>query len=198
MTRQLKTMPVLLAVVLATALPAFGAEYNIDAAHSAVSFKVKHLTISNVKGTFDDFGGNFTFDPADPAAAAVTAEIKVASVSTGNPKRDEHLKSADFFDVAQFPTMTFKSSGLTMNSKTEGVLKGAFTMHGVTKDVSLALVFNGAAADPWGGQRVGFSATGVLNRQDFGLTYGQVLEGGGLMIGNEVEFALEVEGTLKK
>ncbi len=198
MPSNFKRMTVVLAVLALAALPAVAAEYNIDTAHSAISFKVKHLTISNVKGTFDDFGGTFTFDQANPGAAAVNAEIKVGSISTGNPKRDEHLLSADFFDAAQFPTMTFKSTSLAMTSKTEGVLKGTFTMHGVSKDVSLNLVFNGAATDPWGGQRVGFSATGVLNRQDFGLSYGQVMEGGGLMIGNDVEFALEVEGTLKK
>jgi len=193
-----RLFPVLLTGLLAMAVPALGAQYDIDAAHSAISFKIKHLGISNVKGTFDDFAGSFTFDAAAPAAASVEAVIQTASISTGNEKRDEHLRAADFFDAAQFPTITFKSTGLTMSTASEGVLTGTLTMHGVSKDVTLALEFNGAVTDPWGNGKVGFSATGKLDRQDFGLTYGKVMEGGGLMLGNDVEISLEIEGTEKK
>lgn len=199
MTEQMKRLfPILLVGMLVLAMPALAAQYEIDAAHSAISFKIKHLTISNVKGTFDDFAGTFTFDPAAPTGGAVEAVIQVASVSTGNEKRDEHLRAPDFFDAAQFPTITFKSTGLAMTSATEGVLKGSLTMHGVTREVTLALVFNGAIKDPWGNDKAGFSATGKLDRTEFGLAYGKVMEGGGLMIGNDVEFALEIEGTAKK
>ena len=198
MNRHLRIFPVLMAGLLALAVPALGAQYEIDAAHSAISFKIKHLGISNVKGTFDDFSGTFTFDAAAPAAAAVEAVIQTASISTGNDKRDEHLRAADFFDAAQFPTITFKSTGLTMSSASEGVLTGTLTMHGVSKDVTMALAFNGAVTDPWGNGKVGFSAIGTLDRQAFGLTYGKVMEGGGLMLGNDVEFSLEIEGTEKK
>lgn len=193
-----RLLPLLALCLVALAVPALAAEYEIDTAHSAISFKIKHLGISNVKGTFDDFSGTFTFDPAAPASASVEAVIQVASISTGNEKRDEHLRAPDFFDAAQFPTITFKSTGLSMTSATEGVLKGDLTMHGVTKEVTLALVFNGAIKDPWGNDKSGFSATGKLDRTAFGLSYGKVMEGGGLMIGNDVEFALEIEGTGKK
>lgn len=191
-------LPILLAAVLAAAVPALGAQYDIDPAHSTVGFKVKHMAVSWVKGTFDDFGGSFSFDPAAPAAASVEAEIKVASISTGNAKRDGHLQSPDFFDAPKFPTMTFKSTGLRMSSATEGVLTGTLTMHGVSKDVTLALTYNGTVKDPWGTERVGFSASGRLNRQDYGLTYNTVLEAGGLAVGNDIDLTIEIEGTLKK
>ncbi len=193
-----RLLPLLMLGLVTLALPALAAEYEIDKAHSAVSFKIKHLTISSVKGTFDDFGGTFTFDPANPASASVEAVIQAASISTGDTKRDDHLRAPDFFDVAKYPTITFKSTGLTMSSANEGTLKGDLTMHGVTKPVTLAVVFNGAIKDPWGNDKIGFSATGKLDRTEFGLSYGKVLEGGGLMIGNDVEFALEIEGTGKK
>jgi polyisoprenoid-binding protein YceI len=187
-----------MAGVLVMALPALGAQYDIDPAHSAIGFRIRHLAISNVKGVFTDFAGTFTFDAAAPAGAAVEAIIQTASISTGNAQRDEHLLGTDFFDAVKFPTIIFKSTGLTMSTASEGVLTGTLTMHGVTRDVTLAVEFNGAATDPWGNDRVGFAATGTLNRQDFGLTYGTVMEGGGLVIGNDVGFALEVEGTRKK
>lgn len=196
--RTQRLFPIVMLALLAMAMPAAAAQYEIDAAHSAISFKIKHLTISSVKGTFDDFAGTFTFDPAAPTTGSVEAVIQVASISTGNDKRDEHLRAPDFFDAAQFPTITFKSTGLTMTSATEGVLKGELTMHGVTKEVSFNVTFNGAIKDPWGNDKAGFSATGTLDRTAFGLSYGKVLEGGGLMIGNDVEFAIEVEGTAKK
>ena len=188
----------MLAGLLALAVPALAAQYDIDVAHSTVGFKVKHMAVSWVKGTFDDFGGTFSFDPAAPAGAKVEAEIKMASISTGNAKRDGHLLSPDFFDAEKFPTMTFASTGLEMTSATEGVLKGNLTMHGVTREVALALTYNGGVKDPWGTERVGFSATGTLNRQDYGLTYNTVLETGGLAVGNDIYLTIEIEGTLKK
>ena len=199
MNKQMRRLfPMLFLGLLTMAMPALGAEYEIDTAHSAIAFKIKHLTISSVKGTFDDFSGTFTFDPASPASASVEAVIQTASISTGNEKRDEHLRAPDFFDAAQFPTITFKSTGLTMSSPTEGVLKGNLTMHGVTKEVALALTFNGTIKDPWGNDKAGFSASGKVDRTEFGLSYGKVMEGGGLMIGNDVEFNIEIEATAKK
>ena len=108
MNKQMRRLfPMLFLGLLMMAMPALGAEYEIDTAHSAIAFKIKHLTISSVKGTFDDFSGTFTFDPASPASASVEAVIQTASISTGNEKRDEHLRAPDFFDAAQFPTITF-------------------------------------------------------------------------------------------
>lgn len=199
MTRNLRRLlPMLLAGALALAVPAFGAQYEIDAAHTVIGFKVKHLAISNVKGSFGDFSGKFSFDAAAPADASAEIVIQVASITTGIAKRDEHLRSPDFFDVAQFPTITFKSTGLAMSSANEGVLTGVLTMHGISRDITLDVTFNGAVKDPWGNDRAGFSATGKLDRRDFGLTYGAVIEGGGLVVGNDVELTLEVEGIMAK
>lgn len=193
-----RMLPLLVLGLVALAVPALAAQYEIDTAHSAITFKIRHLTISNVKGSFDDFAGTFTFDPAAPATASVEAVIQVASISTGDTKRDDHLRNPDFFDVEKFPTMTFKSTGLTMTSASEGTLKGDLTMHGVTRPVTLAVVFNGTIKDPWGNDKAGFSATGKLDRTEFGLSYGKLMEGGGLMIGNDVEFTLDIQGAAKK
>lgn len=193
-----RILPLVLCVAVALAAPALAAKYEIDTAHSAVSFKVKHLAISNVKGSFDEFAGTFTFDAANPAVAAADVVIQAASISTGNAKRDEHLRSADFFDVAKFPTLTFKASGLTMSSATEGVLKGVLNLHGVSREVALDVTFNGEVKDPWGNEKAGFSAGGKLDRRDFGLVYGGVMESGGLVVGNDIEFLIEIEGTKLK
>ena len=193
-----RMLPLVVCVALALAAPTLAAQYEVDTAHSAVSFKVKHLAISNVKGSFDEFAGTFTFDAAAPAVAAADIVIQAASISTGNAKRDEHLRSADFFDVEKFPTLTFKATGLTMSSATDGVLKGVLNLHGVSREVALAVTFNGEVKDPWGNEKAGFSASGKLDRRDFGLVYGGVMESGGLVVGNDIEFLIEIEGTKLK
>jgi len=179
----------------AAAAPAAAATFTIDRAHSSVGFKVKHLMVSNVRGSFNDFAGTVVYDPADPKSWQVEATIQAASIDTGVPKRDDHLRSADFFDVATIPTLTFKSTGVKANADGTFLLTGDLTMHGVTKPVTLNLEVNGMIKDPQGNTRVGCSATGKLNRSDFGLTWNHALESGGVVVGDEVTLMLEVEAT---
>ncbi|HPF69089.1 MAG TPA: YceI family protein [Candidatus Krumholzibacteria bacterium] len=179
------------ATVLA-ALPAAAADWQLDQAHSSVGFSIRHMTVSKVKGSFNAFEGTVTGDPAVPTSLAVEVVIQVASIDTGNRDRDDHLLNPDFFDAATYPTITFRSTGVTMDGS-EGKLKGELTMHGVTKPVELDLEYAGVMDDPWGYRRAGFSASGTIDRQDFGLTYNKALETGGLVLGNDVAVAIEVE-----
>ena len=175
--------------------------YDIDSSHSSVGFKIKHLAISNVKGSFTSFEGAFEFVPGQPEQWNVEVSIDMKSVDTGDEDRDDHLRADDFFDVEKFPTMVFKSTGVKMeddDDDDEFELMGTLTMHGVTLPVTLELEYNGSITDPWGSERAGFSATGKINRKDWGLSYGKVMEGGGLMIGNDVKISLEIEGVKRK
>lgn len=175
----------------------FAANYDIDADHSSVGFKVKHLAISNVYGKFTKFSGEFSFDPNAPTSSAVNAQIDIASLTTEQVKRDEHLKSPDFFDAVKFPTMKFVSKEVTGNA-TELKVLGDLTIKDVTKPVTLTVQFEGQAKDPWGNEKAAFTATTKINRRDFGLVWNKVLETGALLVGEEVTITLEVEGTKKK
>lgn len=187
---------VLSATVL-LALPAVAADWNLDASHSSVGFEVKHMAISKVKGAFTDLSGTVTGEAGRPETFAVEATIQIASVNTGNEKRDEHLRSPDFFAAEEFPTITFKSTKVEMDGD-EGTLTGEFTLHGVTKTVVLELEYAGLVNDPWGNTRMGFSAEGEIDRRDFGLTWSKALETGGLVVGNDVGIELEIEVVLAK
>jgi polyisoprenoid-binding protein YceI len=195
-----QALPILLAALLVAALaaPAPAARYTIDTSHSSVGFVVKHLVVSKVRGGFDVFSGAFDFDEKDTAAWRVEATIDAASIDTGNDQRDEHLRSADFFEVAKYPTLTFVSTKAVETTPGEYALHGDLTMHGVTKPVVLALEYNGSITDPWGGTRVGFSARGTIDRKDFGLKWNKILEGGGLTVSDEVEILIEIEGIQEK
>ncbi len=188
----------LVASLVMTALPAVAATYDIDSSHSSVGFKIKHMAISNVKGTFTNFSGTFDFTPDNPKDWSVEATIEISSLTTGDTKRDEHLLSPDFFEPEKFPTMVFKSTSIKMEDDEEGEMKGTLTMHGVTLPVTLEIEVGGTVTDPWGNERAGISAEGKINRQDWGLTYGKVMEGGGLLIGNDVKIYLEIEGVKQK
>jgi len=177
---------------------ATAADYEIDPAHSAVGFQVKHLTISKVKGSFGEFSGHFAFEEGDPSSWQTEVTIQISSVNTGNAKRDGHLLSEDFFAAEEFPTMVFKSTSVKMTSDSEGKLLGELTMHGVTNPVELDLEYNGSVQDPWGNERAGFSLTGKIKRKDWGLAYNSVIEGGGLMIGDDIKISLEIEGIKAK
>lgn len=200
MNRQTNILPAVLAGLALVALSAAAgaATYEIDKAHSSVSFKVRHLGVSNTKGNFEEFQGSFAFDPADPASWKAAATIQVASVNTDDAKRDEHLRSSDFFDVANHPTMTFQSTGVTKNADGTYQLQGDLTLRGVTKPVTLALEVLGTVTDPWGNARAGFAATGKINRKDFGVSWHKALDNGGLVVGDEVTILLEIEGILKR
>lgn len=194
-TRKMMVTLALAAFTLAASLPVMAADYGIDTSHSSVSFQIKHLAISKVKGSFTDFTGSFSFDPAKPEATSAVAVIQMASVDTGNEKRDDHLRNPDFFEVEKYPTMTFKSTSVKMKNDEEGEITGNLTMHGVTKSVTLDLEINGMITDPWGKERIGASLSGNINRKDWGLTWSKAMETGGLVVGDDVKIAIELEGV---
>lgn len=166
--------------------------WAIDAAHSSVEFAVKHLMISTVKGRFADVSGTVHLDEQEPERSEVDVTINVASIDTRQPDRDTHLRSTDFFDAEHHPALTFRSTRVT---REDGELRveGDLTIRGVTKRVTLRATEEGRGRDPWGGERLGFSATTRINRRDFGLTWNQLLETGGFAVGDEVKIALDVE-----
>lgn len=173
---------------------AFADTWNIDGSHSSAQFSVRHLMISNVRGEFGKVSGTLNYDPADPKKATVEASIDVSSITTRDEKRDGHLKSPDFFDVAKFPTITFKSKKVEAAGKGKLKVTGDLTLHGVTKEVKLDVAGPSAAIkDPWGLERGAASATTKINRKDFGLTWNKALETGGLAVGEEVSITLDIE-----
>ncbi len=192
---KLKHFGLLLLSFLLSAATLRAAHYTIDPDHSDVSFKVKHLMLSKVAGKFEKFTGDFNYDEKNPAIWSAQATIDAASINTSNAKRDEHLRGADFFDVAKYPTLSFKSNGVvTANGKHK--LMGILNMHGVEKSVTLDLEVIGAGKDPWGGERAGFEATGTVNRKDFGIVWNKVMETGGLALGEDVEISIRIEGKV--
>jgi polyisoprenoid-binding protein YceI len=179
---------------MAIAAQAATTHYDIDSSHSSVGFKVRHL-VSHVQGNFRKFKGTFDYDPADPKSAKAEIEIDTASIDTGTAKRDEHLRSPDFFDVKKFPQMKFVSTELKDVTDGKAKLAGNLTMHGVTKPVVLELEIGGEAKDPWGGQRAGFTGTTKVDRKEFGLTWNKALETGKFLVGDEVTIDVNVEGV---
>ena len=167
--------------------------WNIDASHSQVEFAVKHMMIATVRGRFADVKGTVVTDDSDAAAAEVDVVIDVNSIDTREAKRDAHLKSADFFDAETFPRITFKSTRVNGAGGDQFKLVGDLTIHGVTREVALDVTSEGRAKDPWGGERAGYSAVARVNRKDFGLTWNQALETGGLLVGDEIKISLDLE-----
>ena len=168
--------------------------WAIDPAHSAAEFKVKHMMISNVKGQFTGVSGTLERHEGDVTKSKVEVTIDAASVNTRDSQRDAHLKSADFFDVEKFPTLSFKSTRVIPKNHDEVALEGELTIHGVTHPVRLAVEGPTAAAkDPWGNTRIGASATTKINRRDFGLTWNTALEAGGILVGEEVTITLDLQ-----
>jgi len=168
--------------------------WNIDPTHSAAEFKVKHMMISNVKGSFSGVSGVISIDESDLAKSRVEATIPVATVSTGDTQRDGHLKSADFFDAEKFPTLNFKSTKVVRKGEAEYNVTGDLTIHGITKPATFAVEGPSAPAkDPWGNTRIGLSAATKINRKDFGLGWNSALETGGVLVGEDVNIALEVQ-----
>ena len=189
--------PLALALTLA-ATAAFSQDtYTIDRAHTEVGFRVRHF-VSKVAGRFDDFSGTITVVPGKPAASSVEFAIKSSSINTANAGRDTHLKSADFFDVEKFPEITFKSSKIVpMDADTFNVT-GNFTMHGVTREITIPVDFGGTVTDARGTEKAGFSLATKLNRKDYGIVWNQTLDQGGLMLGEEVEVTINIEANKKK
>jgi len=168
--------------------------YKIDQDHTTVSFKIRHL-FSYVQGTFNDFEGQFTYDAGAPKAWTVQAVVQAESIDTGVAKRDQHLRSGDFFDAAQYPTLEFRSTEITAATPSSATLRGQLTIHGVERPVAFDLAIHGEGKDPWGNQRSGFTATTTINRTEFGLKWNEALETGQLLVGEEVQITLEVEGV---
>jgi polyisoprenoid-binding protein YceI len=195
MKRLFKGSRLMLALaVLALPSVAGASTWNIDADHSNIQFKVRHMMVSNVKGVFGKVQGTVELDDKNITKSKVAVTIDTDSISTGVAKRDEHLKSPDFFDVTKFPTMTFLSTKVTKNGKNKLKVAGYLTLHGVTRPVILDLEGpTGDSKDPWGNTRRGVSATTKINRKDFGLTWNKALETGGVMVGEEISINLDVE-----
>lgn len=193
-----KTLWLIPALVTTIASPAWAADvFTIDKVHSEVGFRIRHM-VSKVSGRFVDFGGTISADAAKPETSSVELTIQATSIDTANAQRDQHLRSADFFDVAKFPTVTFKSSKVTATSKDHYDVTGTLTMHGVSREITLPVVFLGLGKDPWGGERAGFSLTTTLNRKDYGIIWNQVLDSGGLLLGEDVAIEINVEAVKAK
>ena len=168
--------------------------WNIDPAHSAAEFKVRHMMISNVKGKFTGLTGKLLLNEADISRSSIEASIQVATLNTGDEQRDTHLKSGDFFDVEKFQTMTFVSTKVQPIGEGEGKVTGDLTLHGVTKQVTFEVEGpSEPGKDPWGNTRIGLSATTKINRKDFGLAWNAALETGGVLVGEEVAISLDVQ-----
>jgi len=166
--------------------------YKIDPVHSSVGFSVRHMVINSVKGKFKQFSGTVVMD--NDAVKEANGTIQTASIDTGNAQRDNDLRSANFFDVGKYPTITFQSKRLEKEGD-ETVLIGDYTMHGVTKEISLPVKVSGPVKDPWGAMRIGLEGKTKLNRKDFGMTYNKVLETGGVLVGDEVELEINAEAV---
>lgn len=196
----LKEFPVrflasLVTLGLFVSAPAFAADYAVDPTHTRVGFTISHLAVSKVHGTFGKVSGKVSYDPKNISATKIDARVGVTSIDTDEDKRDDHLRSPDFFDAAKFPEMTFVSKSVK-NIQTNGAFEvvGDLTIHGVTKETVLKVSpFSPEVKDPWGNLKVGTSARATVNRKDFGLSWNKALEAGGLLVGEEVEILLDVE-----
>ncbi len=178
-----------------TAIPGYVAgTWNVDATHSEVAFTVRHMMVSKVRGRFDGFSATVVTGP-DAESSSVSAEIDLSTINTGNEQRDAHIRSADFFEVDTHPVMTYRSTGVRASG--DGwIVDGELTLKGVTRSVPLHLEANGFTADPFGGTRAGFSATAEINRSDFGIQFNMPMDGGGVVIGDKVSIAIEIEAVL--
>jgi polyisoprenoid-binding protein YceI len=168
--------------------------FRIDKAHSEAIFQVRHL-VTKVRGRFTDFEGTIEYNEANPEQSSVNFTIQATSVDTAEPDRDKHLRTADFFDVETYPTITFHSKRMTKRGGDAFDVIGDLTMHGVTKEVVLPVAHMGRAKDPWGGDRLGFEAETSLNRKDYGLNWNAMLEAGGFLVGDEVKVSLEIQAV---
>ena len=188
------TKAMLAAAIMAMPSLATATSWTIDADHSNVGFSVSHLMVSHVKGNFNKYSGVVDINDKDITKSKVDVTIDASSINTNVQKRDEHLKSADFFDVAKYPTLTFVSKKWTKAAKGALKVTGDLMIHGVTKSVVLNVApFSKESKDPWGNTRTGTSASTTINRKDFGLVWNQALETGGVAVGEEVNISLDVE-----
>ncbi len=172
--------------------------FKVDPVHSRVGFRIRHI-VGKVSGTFAEFSGTVTVpDRAAAELASASFTIKAASIDTANGDRDKHLRSPDFFDAERFPEIAFASTKIVAKGDGRYEVTGKFTMHGVTREITLPVAFNGFAKDPWGNERAGFSLQGTLNRKDYGIVWNKTLDQGGLMLGEEVEITIDLETVKAK
>ncbi|MDI3423104.1 YceI family protein [Streptomyces luteolus] len=174
------------------ALAALTGDYAIDPSHSSLGFTARHAMVTNVKGAFLDFEGGLSLDGSNPAASTASLDIRMDSVDTGAPDRDGHLKSADFFDVEQFPAMTFRSTSAEALGGDDYRITGDLTIKGVTKPVTIDLEFNGTAKDPFGNERVGFEGKAEILRSAWGLTWNAALETGGVLVSDKIKLSFDI------
>jgi polyisoprenoid-binding protein YceI len=172
--------------------------WKVDAAHSSVGLSVRHMVIAKVHGKFSRWTADLALDTQDFTRSSVSVAIEAASIDTGVGDRDNHLRSPDFLDVEKHPTIQFKSRRVEAPSKEELKVVGDLTIHGVTREVVLVAEYGGRGKDPWGNERVGFTATTSINRKDFGLTWNQALETGGVLVADKVEVQIELQAVLAK
>ncbi len=181
-------MKKLIMTLLLTSSFLFASEYVLDTAHSNVGFSIKHLMISNVKGNFKSFDADLEFDEKTKTITKLIATVDTQSVDTGIEKRDNHLKSSDFFNIQQYPSIKY-----VMTSVNKEYLIGNLTMHGITKEIKLKNTIHGVIKDMQGNQRVGFTLEGDIKREDFGLTWNKMLESGGFVVGDDVKITIDIE-----
>lgn len=174
-------------------VPIPGGEYKMDASHSVIGFSIRHFEISWVRGRFKDFVGTINYDESDVTKSSVEFTAKIESIDTGVQNRDAHLRTADFFDAAKFPDMTFKSTRVERKGKDQYVLHGDFTLKGVTKQISFPFTLTGAVKDARGNTRFGVAAQTTLDRREYGITWGMPMGNGGVNVGNEVTIDLQLE-----
>lgn len=171
------------------------AKWAVDGAHSNMEFSVRHMMFSKVKGVFEVFDAEIEADPTDLTSASISFSVDLASVNTTNEDRDNHLRSADFFDVEAHPKMTFVATHITKKGDTEYVVTGDLTIRGATNQETFTVTYEGSGKDPWGNEKVGFSGSGSLNRSDYGLTWNAALETGGVLVGDEVKISFEIQAA---
>jgi polyisoprenoid-binding protein YceI len=179
-----------------TGIPGYVAgTWSIDPVHSEVGFTARHMVVAKVRGKFRTFSGELVTGES-PLDSSVTAEIDLSSIDTGSEQRDAHIRSADFFEVETYPTMTYRSTGVRRH-RSDHILDGELTLKGVTKEVPLTLELNGFGPDAYGGTRAGFTATGEINRRDFGVNFAAVMETGGAVVSDKITIHLEIEAVLQ-
>ncbi|MFE2598105.1 YceI family protein [Streptomyces sp. NPDC059396] len=179
------------------ALAALTGEYTIDPAHSTISFTVRHAMVTNVRGSFTEHEGSLSLDGSNPAASTAAIEVSIASVDTGMPDRDGHLRSADFFDAETFPKMSFRSTAAEQLDAETYRVTGDLTIKDVTKPITIDLEFQGSATDVYGNERVGFEGTASILRSDWGLTWNAALETGGVMVSDKVKLNFDISAIKK-
>ena len=196
MNRKLFAVAAAAALATVAALPLRAETFAIDPNHSEVSFQIRHL-VSQVRGRFNEFSGTVQLDPKNLPGSSVEFHIKASSIDTGVADRDKHLRSADFFDVEKYPEITFKSESIQPAGKDKYNVTGTLTMHGVSKKVTLPVTYGGQLKDPWGNTRAGFQIETTLDRKDYGIVWNKALDSGGVMLGDDVKVAINLE-TVRK